>query len=128
MTHRRTNQYTRRKVLRRLGLATGALALPSAIRAIARRPQPEVSSAVASAEAAKPLEIVQAPAPAIATPSVSSSASPHRVVLVKTDDRVTGTRRAIELFQPQSFLAKRYFSNPTTTQAIPLLRRPMPIC
>jgi uncharacterized protein (DUF362 family) len=110
MTHRRS-KYTRRKVLRRLGLVTGALALPSAIRAIAHRPQPK-SPAVASAAAAKPLEIVQAPAPAIATPSVSSSASPHRVVLVKTDDRVAGTRRAIELFQPQSFSGKTVFLKP----------------
>lgn len=105
MTHRRS-KYTRRKVLRRLGLATGALALPSAIRAIARRPQPE-SPAVAS-EAAKPLEIVQAPAPAIATPSTN----PHRVVLVKTDDRAAGTRQAIELFQPQSFSGKTVFLKP----------------
>jgi len=106
MTHRQS-KYTRRKVLRRLGLATGALALPSAMRAIARRSQPEVSP-VASAEAAKPLEVVQAPAPAIATPS----ANPHRVVLVKTDDRVTGTRQAIELFQPQSFSGKTVFLKP----------------
>ncbi|MEO1403265.1 MAG: DUF362 domain-containing protein [Cyanobacteria bacterium J06635_1] len=91
----------RRRLLRRLGLATGAMALPSLLHRIAtKRSQisPSAQASILETEAA----------PLVAT----AGANPHRVVLVKTSDRAAGVQRAVELLQPPSFADKRVFIKP----------------
>ncbi|NET39115.1 MAG: DUF362 domain-containing protein [Cyanothece sp. SIO1E1] len=74
-THNSKRRYTRRKVLYQMGLATGAMALPSVLNA-------------------------------------ATSTNPHRVILVKTEDRVVGMRQALDLLQPSTMKGKRIFLKP----------------
>ena len=47
-----------------------------------------------------------------ATPLAAANLSPHRVALIKTNDRAAGVRQAIALLQPPSFSGKRVFIKP----------------
>ncbi|MEM9977728.1 MAG: hypothetical protein AAF808_08850, partial [Cyanobacteria bacterium P01_D01_bin.2] len=94
MSTPRPSQPSRRGLLKYLGLLMGAAALPSAVRAFGPGP-------------AQPAEL----APALSALAAAGT-NPHRVVLIKTTDRATGVRQAIELLQPQSFNHQRVFIKP----------------
>ncbi|MFK8185750.1 MAG: DUF362 domain-containing protein [Phormidesmis sp.] len=89
---------SRRKLLKRLGLLSGAAFLPAAFRAL-------VSSPMSS-------EVISLAALAQPAPLTAQGLNPHRVVLVSTTDRASGVRRALELLQPPSFQNKRVFIKP----------------
>lgn len=104
---------SRRKVLRLAGLAAGAASLPTACH--------KVSSSVTST-AAPNLKTAQSttnltPETQAAQPVATSGTS--RVVLVRTEDRVTGTRRAIELLQPEGIQGQTVFLKPNYNTADP---------
>jgi uncharacterized protein (DUF362 family) len=90
---------SRRKLLKRLGLVSGAVLLGPALRSLLTSSLSE--SGVPS--------LNQLPDP---TPLAAAGLNPHRVVLIRTTDRVAGVRRAIELLQPPSFQGKRVFIKP----------------
>ena len=93
-------QFSRRKLLRRLGLLGSVALFPPALRARAKQ-SPSAS-------------VPATPFNTVAQPILLAAAglSPHRVVLVSTTDRAVGVRRAIELLQPPSFEGKRVFIKP----------------
>ncbi|MEO1509947.1 MAG: DUF362 domain-containing protein, partial [Cyanobacteria bacterium J06633_23] len=91
-------QPSRRGLLKYLGLLTGAVALPSALKTVG-----------AQQSSFEPPELS---APLLDQPLTAAGLNPHRVVLVKTTDRASGVRRAIELLQPPSFSGKRVFIKP----------------
>lgn len=85
--------YSRRRLIRYLGLAAGTAAFPPAVKSFASPKQ-------------QPYRKQNSP-----------SDNPHRVVLVKTDDRVSGTQKALELLQPTSFANKSVFIKPNYNTA-----------
>lgn len=91
---------TRRKILRFAGLAAGAATFPTACQALTT--STEVNHA---AEAANPANI--------------SKGQMSRVVLIKTEDRVAGTRKAIDLLQPDTIAGKTVFLKPNYNTADP---------
>jgi uncharacterized protein (DUF362 family) len=105
MSNQPPEKPSRRRLLQRFGLFTGALALPPAIRSFAVPSQPSVPLAS---------DLPSMLPPELAQPTFLAAAgqNPHRVVLVKTGDRATGVRRAIEILQPPSFSGKRVFIKP----------------
>ncbi|MEM1308704.1 MAG: DUF362 domain-containing protein [Cyanobacteria bacterium P01_H01_bin.153] len=92
---------TRRKLLQILGLAGGAAALPTFLRAWQHSSTPT--------PAASALALDDLPQ---ATPLAAASLNPHRVVLISTTDRAAGVRQAIDLLQPPGFSGKRVFIKP----------------
>jgi uncharacterized protein (DUF362 family) len=90
----------RRKLLQYLGLLTGTLVLPPALKALGTRSSPVVLSP------GSPISPLTVPTP------ISTGLNPHRVVLIKTTDRAAGVRQAVELLQPPSFKDKRVFIKP----------------
>ena len=98
----------RRSLLQKLGLFTGAAAIAPLFKVFAMPSQPnpitQNSSSVATPEATP----LASPSPLIS----AANQNPHRVVLVKTEDRIAGTQQAIELLQPSSFTGKRVFIKP----------------
>ncbi|MEO1351451.1 MAG: DUF362 domain-containing protein [Cyanobacteria bacterium J06635_15] len=92
---------SRRKLLQRLGLISGAALLPPALR-----PLTASSSSTPLIPSISPTALPQT------TPLASAGLNPHRVALISTTDRAAGVRRAIELLQPPSFNGKRVFIKP----------------
>ncbi|MBD3885762.1 DUF362 domain-containing protein [Phormidium tenue FACHB-886] len=94
MTPHPPARYSRRQVL--TGLAAGAAALPVACRSASTQTNAAVS-----------------PAPAAASPTAeTASRASSRVVLVRSEDRVAGTRQAIELLQPSGIANQTVFLKP----------------
>ncbi len=101
MSNQRPQSSSRRGLLKYLGLLTGAIALPPTLKSFGAK-QPSV-----------PTQPVLPPEqPNIVTPLAAAGLNPHRVVLVKTTDRASGVRQAIELLQPPTFDNKRVFIKP----------------
>lgn len=96
--------YSRRQVLRLASLAVGAAALPSACQTIAGTPDQNSS-----------------PTPKLAMEprSTASTSGSSRVVLIRTEDRVTGTRQALELLQPEGMTGQTIFIKPNYNTADP---------
>ncbi len=92
---------SRRKLLRRLGLLSGAAMLPPALRA-----------SITTPSSLGPSAAVQLSALAQSAPLAADGLNPHRVVLVGKTDRAAGVRRALELLQPPSFQNKKVFIKP----------------
>ena len=88
----------RRKLLQLGGLALGAATFPVACRAA-------TDTASQDAGDRDVLNIAD-------MKSVAASSGSSRVVLVKTDDRVAGTRKALDLLQPDSIAGKTIFLKP----------------
>ena len=91
---------SRRKLLKRLGLLSGAALVPSALRSLTE------------SSASPPLAAISLSSVAEAAPLTAQGLNPHRVVLVSTTNRASGVRRALELLQPPSFQNKRVFIKP----------------
>ncbi|MEO1444828.1 MAG: DUF362 domain-containing protein [Cyanobacteria bacterium J06635_11] len=91
---------SRRKLLWRLGLISGAALIPGALRSVLS-PTAGPSGSVLSLDA-------------VAQPTLPAAAglNPHRVVLVKTGDRAAGVSRLLELLQAPGFQDKRVFIKP----------------
>ncbi|MEB3336154.1 MAG: DUF362 domain-containing protein [Leptolyngbyaceae bacterium] len=102
-----TPRYDRRKVLKLAGLAAGAATLPAACRAV-------IPGWESANSAAAPTPETQGAMSAIA-PLTGTS----RVVLVRTEDRVVGTRKALELLQPQGIEGQTVFLKPNYNTADP---------
>jgi len=97
-----TPKYKRRRVLRMAGLAAGASVLPAACRAVTSPSQEAYAT------------VVQSATPTATTRPVASSTPQNvsKVVLVRSDDRVAGTRKAIDLLQPQGISGQTVFLKP----------------
>jgi len=91
---------SRRRLLRRLGLISGAALIPGALRSVLA-PTAGPSGSVLS------LDAVAQP-----TPTAAAGVNPHRVVLVKTSDRAAGVSQSLDLLQPAGFQDKRVFIKP----------------
>lgn len=91
---------SRRGLLKYLSLLTIAGSLPAAIKNLGT----QGSASAIAPQASEPL-----PSPIT---SLVAGLNPHRVVLVKTTDRASGVRQAMELLQPPSFTGKRVFVKP----------------
>ncbi|NEQ53286.1 MAG: DUF362 domain-containing protein [Leptolyngbya sp. SIO3F4] len=99
MSSKAPKQPSRRGLLKYLGLLTGAAALPPTLQTFgAQQSTPTVSPSGQTS--------------VLNTPLTAAGLNPHRVVLVKTTDRASGVRRAIELLQPPSFSGKQIFIKP----------------
>jgi uncharacterized protein (DUF362 family) len=98
-------RFSRRKVLRLAGLAAGAATFPAACRSLN---SPDAST----------LGQNSAPSPVASPTSESqsaqsvSTANSSRVVLVRSEDRVAGTRRALDLLQPDGIQGQTVFLKP----------------
>ncbi|MEO1070411.1 MAG: DUF362 domain-containing protein [Cyanobacteria bacterium J06638_6] len=103
MSSQRPNAQSRRGLLKRFGLLTGAMALPPSLRAFGAQFGADTPAFVPSTLS---LDLVTP------TPLVAATLSPHRVALVKTTDRAAGVRQAIDLLQPPSFNGKTVFIKP----------------
>lgn len=99
--------YKRRKLLQFAGISAATFILPGAIRAAIR-----TSNTNQSTQPVTPNFVPH-------TIASSSTNSPHRVVLVRTDDRVAGMRQAIDLFQPQGISGKPVLLKPNYNTADP---------
>lgn len=99
--------YSRRKVLQLAGLAAGSTALSVACK-----------SATLSTELTTPH-----PSPVGSdTPIAEASSTPSavsRVVLVRSEDRVVGTRKALDLLQPSGLSGQTIFLKPNYNTADP---------
>lgn len=93
-------KYNRRQVLRLASLAAGASLLPSACRNI-NSPQSENLTTVQNLSTSAPLQVIS-----------KSPPQTSRVVLVYNEDRVAGTRKALELFQPTGIKNETVFVKP----------------
>ena len=91
---------SRRKILSLLGLLGSGALLPSALRALMPASTGAQSNSI-------PLSAL-----AQSAPVSTEGLNPHRVVLVRTTDRATGVKRALELLQAPSFKDKRVFIKP----------------
>lgn len=96
-----THKYKRRRVLRLAALAAGTSILPSACRTVnSTSPTPD-----AAVDATVPTTT--------ATPIAQSpSGNVSKVVLVRTDDRVAGTQKALDLLQPEGLSDRTVFLKP----------------
>ncbi|MDX2231714.1 MAG: DUF362 domain-containing protein [Leptolyngbyaceae cyanobacterium bins.349] len=104
----------RRKILQLGGLALGAASLPAACRAA-------TSPAESNATDVNTVVLETAPSNATAptettTPTIAK-AGVSRVVLVKTSDRVAGTRKALDLLQLDGIVGKTVFLKPNYNTA-----------
>lgn len=99
MPHSDFASLNRRQLIRLGGLALGAATLPSACRS-GRDLGGETEGAVTTDEAA------------IAMPVRTAATGMSRVVLVKTTDRVAGTRKALDLLQPEGLSNQTVFIKP----------------
>ena len=88
---------SRRKLIKSVGLVSGAAMLAPIIQSLSKQPSDSSASPAAFAES---------------TPIAAAGVSPHRVVLVNTADRAEGVRRAIALLNPPSFSDKKVFIKP----------------
>jgi uncharacterized protein (DUF362 family) len=97
-----THSYKRRQVLRLAGLAVGAAVLPAACRTA------ETSSGEADAT------VVQFATPN-SQPRSIAQAKPEKVskvVLVRSESRIAGTQKAIDLLQPEGIKGQTVFLKP----------------
>lgn len=96
-----TRKYKRRRVLRLAALAAGTSILPAACRTgNSTSPTPD-----AAVDATVPTTT--------ATPIAQSpSGNVSKVVLVRTDDRVAGTQKALDLLQPEGLSDRTIFLKP----------------
>ena len=99
MSTQRPTPSSRRGLLKYLGLLTGAVALPQALKTLGTQQSSASEQAILTSEPS-------------ATPLAIANLNPHRVALIKTTDRASGIRRAIELLQPSDFSNKRVFIKP----------------
>jgi uncharacterized protein (DUF362 family) len=97
--------YTRRKILQFVGLASGSAAFSAACNAT---PPSIRQNAVPEANSIDMTLPASAETPAAPATLTSSS----RVVLVRTEDRVAGTQKAIDLLQPQGITGQTVFLKP----------------
>jgi uncharacterized protein (DUF362 family) len=102
-SHSSNHQYNRRKILKWTGLATGAAILPPALYLL------QTSLVAAKAKYFESSQVLPQPQP--------NGAS--KVVLVRSEDRVTGTRRALDLLQPSNIRGKTVFLKPNCNTADP---------
>lgn len=101
--------YKRRHILKLGAFAAGAATLPIACR-----------NATIATQSVPESELSQAVSPGVKTSPVSQTTSQtSRVVLVHTDNRVTGTQKAIELLQPQGIQGQTVFLKPNYNTADP---------
>ncbi len=100
--------YSRRKILQFAGLAAGSTAFSVACNAATSSTE---ETPVSQATPVSP----ETPAAAPTTPSAGVS----RVVLIRSQDRVAGTRRAIDLLQPDGITGKTVFLKPNYNTADP---------
>jgi len=100
--------FNRRKILQLGGLALGAATFPSACRAGSSD-----ESSAAESQASREQQMVARPE------SVAAKSGMSRVVLVKTDDRIAGTRKALDLLQPDGIAGKTVFLKPNYNTADP---------
>ncbi|MEQ8465088.1 DUF362 domain-containing protein [Coleofasciculus sp. E1-EBD-02] len=96
-----TRKYKRRRVLRLAALAAGTSILPSACKT----GNSTSSTPDAAVDATVP---TTTPAPIAQSPSGNVS----KVVLVRTDDRVAGTQKALDLLQPEGLSDRTIFLKP----------------
>ncbi|MEM9805009.1 MAG: DUF362 domain-containing protein [Cyanobacteria bacterium P01_D01_bin.56] len=106
---------SRRGLLKYLSLLTIAGSLPAAIKNLGT----QGSASAIEPQASEPL-------PSPITP-LAAGLNPHRVVLVKTTDRASGVRQAMELLQPPSFTGKRVFVKPNYNTGDPAPAATAPI-
>ena len=97
---------SRRKLLRRLGLVSGAALVPGALRSAFTS---GVSSSSANPASSNVLSLSAVAQP---TPIATAGLNPHRVALVKTTERAAGVSQLLELLQPPGFQDKRVFIKP----------------
>jgi uncharacterized protein (DUF362 family) len=97
--------YSRRKILQLTGLAAGSAALSVACNAAT----PSTESTTAQASPTSPESVPQ--------PAISANVS--RVVLVRSEDRVAGTRKALDLLQPEGLTEQTIFLKPNYNTADP---------
>lgn len=97
--------YSRRKILQLAGLAAGSTAF----------------SVACSTSSTEPISTSQAdPATSVSpAPAKPAASGMSRVVLVRSEDRVAGTRRAIELLQPSGITGQTVFLKPNYNTADP---------
>lgn len=101
--------YKRRHILKLGAFAAGAATLPVACR-----------NATIANQSAPESELSQLTSPGVeASPVSQTTSQTSRVVLVRTDDRVTGTQKAIELLQPQGIKGQTVFLKPNYNTADP---------
>ena len=93
---------SRRNLLQLLGLTGGAALMAPLTRAWRQE---------TATTAPLPSQISLGTLPQ-ATPLAAANLNPHRVALIKTNDRAAGVRQAIALLQPPSFSDKRVFIKP----------------
>ncbi|MGA7932319.1 MAG: DUF362 domain-containing protein [Kovacikia sp.] len=108
MTPHNFHPYTRRDILRLVGLATGAATLPAACRAT-----------TPSAESSNHPTMTAAETTATQVEPVAAHSGTSRVVLVRSDDRISGTRKALDLLQPEGISGKTIFLKPNYNTADP---------
>lgn len=96
-------KYKRRQVLRLAGLAAGASILPVACRAATT---PSSEDAATPATDYSPI-------------ARSTSQNMSKVVLVRSDDRIAGTLKALDLLQPSTISGKTVFLKPNYNTADP---------
>lgn len=111
MSH--SNQgYSRRKLLQFAGLAAGSTAFTIACNRIALTDGETIGETAASSQSIDPVS--SSPAP---TPTAPSGIS--RVVLVHSEDRIAGTRQALDLLQPAGIREQTIFLKPNYNTADP---------
>jgi uncharacterized protein (DUF362 family) len=98
-----TPKHKRRKILQWTGLATGATLLPPTVYLL---------QAALVAAKAKYLDASKV----VPNPPFNAIS---KVVLVRSEDRVSGTRRALDLLQPQNIRGKTIFLKPNCNTADP---------
>lgn len=100
--------YSRRRLLQLAGLAAGSTAFSVACNA-AITPIQQTSTPASSPANSTSAETVPAP----------ERSNVSRVVLVRSEDRVAGTRKAIDLLQPQGISGQTIFLKPNYNTADP---------
>ncbi|NJO42054.1 MAG: DUF362 domain-containing protein [Cyanobacteria bacterium CRU_2_1] len=104
--------YSRRNVLKLAGLAAGAAIAPTACS--------QIASSQGKVEAPQTAEFTPAPTELAGSPvEPSPTSNVSRVVLVRTDDRVAGTRNALDLLQPDGISGQTVFIKPNYNTADP---------
>lgn len=104
--------YKRREMLRLAALATGAAVLPAACNAATEG----ASSPSAGTAESTPSQATET---AMGDRSAAAPAKSSRVVLIRTQDRVAGTRQALDLLQPDGFANQTVFLKPNYNTADP---------
>lgn len=110
MSFSNDRSYSRRKLLQLAGLAAGSTAVSVACNAAT--PSSEISTQSSPVESSP----VSAATSETADPAESAVS---RVVLVRSEDRVAGTRKAIDLLQPEGIAGQTVFLKPNYNTADP---------